>query len=190
MRRLGRYLLNFATLLLLLTFLAELTGWIWSAVRPVDAYFSKFERVGRMDFSKFIWVEARHGRITVSWLLDEFPAAVGPVRLHGWEADPGLFDTRLGPDLRSSFGPVEWLVDRAYPGGFFLSLSVPFWFLAVVTGAWPIARGVLWMRRGRRGLGGGYCTSCGYDLRATPDRCPECGRLTTCVGAFESSSIR
>jgi hypothetical protein len=52
----------------------------------------------------------------------------------------------------------------------------PAWMVVAATGvapaAWLAFR--LFRRRRRRA---GFCAACGYDLRATPARCPECGTL-------------
>ena len=53
-------------------------------------------------------------------------------------------------------------------------VGVPHWFLTLAF-AVPPAVGVIRAHRKRRRLRFGLCRACGYDLRATLDRCPECG---------------
>jgi hypothetical protein len=57
-------------------------------------------------------------------------------------------------------------------------LAIPYWLLAVLASAIPLAR---WLAVARRNIRRrkGKCAACGYDLRATPDRCPECGESAT-----------
>lgn len=56
----------------------------------------------------------------------------------------------------------------------FRGVGVPLWFPAAVFAAGPLASLVRHRRRRRR-VAEGRCAGCGYDLRATPGRCPECG---------------
>jgi hypothetical protein len=56
-------------------------------------------------------------------------------------------------------------------------VRVPHWLLAALSGVLPAGWYAAYRRNAkRRGLG--VCTTCGYDLRATPERCPECGAAT------------
>jgi hypothetical protein len=58
-------------------------------------------------------------------------------------------------------------------------LSGPVWAaIALVSlfamGTWGVVREWQKMQRSKC-KENGFCATCGYDLRATPDRCPECG---------------
>ncbi len=58
----------------------------------------------------------------------------------------------------------------------YIRFGAPLW-VAVLPGAFVLLALVRRSRKHKRGL----CRVCNYDLRATPDRCPECGTLTKTV---------
>jgi len=64
-------------------------------------------------------------------------------------------------------------------------VAVAYWLIVIVTMILP----AIWVVRHRRGPKStpGVCSGCGYDLRATHDRCPECGTLVACASASASS---
>jgi len=74
--------------------------------------------------------------------------------------------TRLLPPATSLTNPP----DRS------LSIAVPFWFLMILAALLAIPRLTRRVERDRR-VAAGCCTRCGYDLRATPEKCPECGAI-------------
>jgi len=86
-----------------------------------------------------------------------------------------LFETGFG---RGDFGFSYWH-ETSFAGfekGFVA--AVPIWLIGVASAVVL----VLWELRhilGRRlhSHPYGVCLKCGYDLRATPDRCPECGTI-------------
>jgi len=53
-------------------------------------------------------------------------------------------------------------------------VRVPWWSLLLAAAVAPTSR-LIAAARQRRRTRRGRCPSCGYDLRATPERCPECG---------------
>ena len=68
-----------------------------------------------------------------------------------------------------------WYAD---PEAYTASAQAPAWSVAAVLAMLPMARVVARVRGGRQ-TPAGICPACGYDLRATPGRCPECGAEST-----------
>lgn len=103
--------------------------------------------------------ERRWNHSTISPTAYSFsPSAAGAAR---WDVElPGIAyvsDVYMG--LRSSLVVIH--------------LNYPTALFAIAPIAWIVA--FRRRRRKARRARGGLCAACGYDLRASPDRCPECG---------------
>ena len=121
----------------------------WPPARDEDGYQAFSSSTFRE--SSFLGAGLRRGRVDL--VADRFKAPL-------W-AQPGT--------------NADWnnkIISTGHP---YLSLAVPYWMMALAFMITPLVQIAVVQRRRPKDFG--KCPSCGYDLRATPDRCPECGAM-------------
>ncbi len=89
------------------------------------------------------------------------------------------FEARVAPVVGKRGDPV--ILGSAY------SLTIPYGPLCAGSLMMPIFRLVTAIRARRR-IPDGHCLTCGYDLRASQGRCPECGTAIPPHAAAETTS--
>ena len=161
-----------------------LVGWI-ASLRGDFGFSRRHQGTtdGRED-----WVFIGDGRLTWharSWKGDDPPGTRyytvhrspwhrADRRLVQW-GDPSWGYGFFGGNCYVFFGfEASWGVDEGNYMGHNRLLAVPLWFVALVAAIVP-ARSARLVYRRRQRRREGRCVHCGYDLRATPDHCPECG---------------
>jgi hypothetical protein len=95
----------------------------------------------------------------------------------GWERyAPESYAEKIGSE-RMLFDRFGFAMANSEDGVYVRrQFACPYWFITLLTAILPSARLVAWRRRARHlRMRPGLCRHCGYDCRATPDRCPECG---------------
>lgn len=146
-------------------------GYVWWIGSQMTVGFRDMDGVVGIDFTR------DHGL---------YSPVSGTSRMYGWFFDGGPLGSRDRASLNSlsfnrwGFGVhVVHTVGRPrgnwkIGGRTLWIVYAPYWLLVALTAMPPLllCRGALKSRRSP-----GLCRQCGYDLRATPERCPECGAV-------------
>jgi hypothetical protein len=120
------------------------------------------------------WIQSLPGGITVGVLTYDGSRLDRSSALFLTGALIDLVGSRQTRSLWNHIG--VYFTDKMPHISWVRAVTLPFWMPALIFGSlswW----GVRHLRRVRLRQMAGCCLSCGYDLRASPLRCPECGKL-------------
>jgi hypothetical protein len=183
MNRVTRYIFTGFTMLSLLLLAASVVIWIRSYQHFEGIYVTKVS--GSPERSQRLFWNVRsslgsvgfylcHDDCPLNWMDGYNRALLGK----GWVSSLG----QLPPGLLYKGGgwlgfhrEVTWQSDQLQTA-YGINLVMPYWVLLIVFMALPLLF-IVRLSRQRRFVDSGLCLTCGYDLRATPERCPECGNI-------------
>jgi hypothetical protein len=173
MRRLLRILISAATVLSLVLCVGALAAWVRSYQARDDILWTPEKsrvhlKIGTYRGGFFVVAATFVGTVDLS----------GPSSVIWKQSTPSNVVLTTHPTFFNQFGfGMGYSHDNKYPTRY---LASRYWFVVMMTAILPAARLAGWRRRRRLRMHPNLCRHCGYDCRATPERCPECGSL---VGA-------
>jgi hypothetical protein len=140
----------------------------------VDGVFGKKRQLLASELGRFVFATTREFEtIPVGSTVGFQPEPTGKIQyeqFRGRRAGPSGFLGFYGYRSPYRINANSWELREG--------MIIPHWAVAAFFGvpaALMLIRIVRDVRRTRR-IASGRCASCGYDLRATPARCPECGK--------------
>ncbi len=205
MKRFARPVFNATAMISLVLCLATMALWAQSYWRFLDFGRISTSRDAVAYTQHLIRIGSNDGRYLFTW-RDIIWAWSNPSTAYTsktWDASNGVYLTQKKPfDLFHKFPKQPDSVDRSWelafggwhytrliqdsiipplhmspgPGTRGMLIIVPHAYICAALAIPPIVFMLKW-RRKRMAARFGLCSNCGYDLRSTPDRCPECGTI-------------